>query len=374
MKTYLHIAIFLLFSSFAHAQKNFFIYLQTDNKQPFFVKMRDKVMSSSSSGYLVIPKLTIGDYQLTVGFPKDQWPQQAFNINIADKDLGYLLKNFEENGWGLYNMQTMEISMNGKAAVKQKPKDENDDAFAATLSGAANAEIIVKKTPVAPVVIEESPKVEPAKQPIKKAQSKIDKIETFNDVDGKSITYAIFYDNTIDTVRVFIPIGKAPAKPIDKTAEPVKQAVVKKEEKFLDIELPNPNSKPAEPVVVELKSDIVPIAKEEPKKASDKPTVNFNSDCRAFATEDDFFKARKKMVAEDNDEAMVDAARKIFKTKCFSVEQIKNLSLLFLNDNSKYNFFDAAYPHASDSQNFLSLQAELKDEYYIKRFKAMVRN
>ena len=79
------------------------------------------------------------------------------------------------------------------------------------------------------------------------------------------------------------------------------------------------------------------------------------------------------MAAETNDDGMVDEAKKYFKTKCFAVSQIKNLSALFLNDNGKYKFFDAAYAHVSDPDNFSSLVAELKDEYYINRFKAMLR-
>ena len=71
---------------------------------------------------------------------------------------------------------------------------------------------------------------------------------------------------------------------------------------------------------------------------------------------------------------MLDAAKKTFKNTCFSVEQVKNLSALFLNDAGKYIFFDAAYPHVYDSQNFGILQNILTDQYYISRFKAMIRN
>ena len=53
--------------------------------------------------------------------------------------------------------------------------------------------------------------------------------------------------------------------------------------------------------------------------------------------------------------------------------QIKNLSTLFLNDSGKYRFFDLAYGYVSDAEKFSSLQAELKEEYYINRFKAMLR-
>ena len=42
-------------------------------------------------------------------------------------------------------------------------------------------------------------------------------------------------------------------------------------------------------------------------------------------------------------------------------------------DDGKYKFFDAAYNYVSDRDNFPSLEAELKDQYYINRFKAMLR-
>ncbi|MEI9808005.1 MAG: hypothetical protein WDO16_09115 [Bacteroidota bacterium] len=52
--------------------------------------------------------------------------------------------------------------------------------------------------------------------------------------------------------------------------------------------------------------------------------------------------------------------------------KLKTLGILFINDNGKYKFFDVAYQYVSDTDNFPSLAAELKDEYYINRFKAML--
>jgi hypothetical protein len=80
------------------------------------------------------------------------------------------------------------------------------------------------------------------------------------------------------------------------------------------------------------------------------------------------------MAEADNADEMISRAKKIFKTKCFTTEQVKNLSVLFLKDEGKYNFFDTAYPFASDSQNYVSLQSQLTDTYYIDRFKVMIRH
>lgn len=417
MKKFLQLALVLFISFAANAQQNYFVYVQTDNKQPFFIKLNEKIISSSAAGYLVIPKLTIGNYQLMVGFPKDQWAHQIFNIAIGTNDAGYLLKNFGEKGWGLYNIQTMEISMNGApASSNTKTTSETDDVFAATLSGAANTNLSLPKENIpAPLKETPAPKIETSPTPIKTpTKSIIKKLKTIKDDNGKTVVYTDKHDNNIDTISIFIP---AENKTIDKSnedIETVKTAPIK-DKKFLDIEMANPNAnteekkeaiQKEEPVSTHFvehkakKEELVSasivepeIKKEEPVSApivepitkkeesvvepiviTEKSKLTFNSDCKANATEDDFLKARRKMVAEDNDEDMVDAVKKMFKLKCFTVEQIKNLSALLLNDAGKYKLFDAAYPFTSDTQNFANLQILLKDEYFITRFKAMIRN
>jgi len=367
-----------------------FAYVQTDNKQPFYLKMNDKVLSSSASGYVVIPKLSSGNYSLTFGFPKDQFPQQTINLNIASADAGFLLKDFGAKGWGLFNLETMQVAMNNSAGNSALiPTTSNQDVFSNTLAGAANTDLSVAKKP-APVVVEElKPVVVKEEAKVAKAftEKAIKKINTSSDVDGKSYTYIDRTGLQNDTINVFIAANK-----IATPAETVKEIAVVKEDKpevkeakpesketkptkFLDIDMAktaaNSTEPQTSPKLLQYKKSS--IAKPE-EVIKDKPVVSFNSDCKAMANENDFLKIRKKMAAAVSDDAMVDAAKKIFKSTCYSVEQIKNLSALFLNDASKYNFFDAAYPHIYDSQNFGALQAQLSDQYYISRFKAMIRN
>jgi len=71
---------------------------------------------------------------------------------------------------------------------------------------------------------------------------------------------------------------------------------------------------------------------------------------------------------------MIAEARKGFKQKCYTVQQIRNLGTLFLSDKGKYAFYDEAFGHTSEPANFASLESDLKDPYYIKRFKAMLGN
>ena len=391
MKTFLQLSLLLLLSTALNAQQYYFAYVQTDNKQPFYVKINDKLLSSSASGYVVIPKLTSGNYTVTFGFPKEQFPQQTINLNIASADAGFLLKDFGAKGWGLFNLETMQVAMNnGVGNNTSVPAVSNDDVFSNTLSGAANTDLSVPKKPVTVVVPETKPVVVKAEEKVAKpiATNPIKRINSSTDVDGRSYTYVDGTDSKNDTINVFIAANK-----VASSIEVPKEVVIVKEEKpivkedkpvvkednptkFLDIEMDKPATNNAVAVIapkpIQTNNTITTTKPDTEKK--DKPIVSFNSDCKAMADDNAFLKLRKKMAASSSDDAMVDAAKKTFKNTCFSVEQVKNLSALFLNDTGKYNFFDAAYPHVYDSQNFGTLQNILTDQYYISRFKAMVRN
>ncbi len=78
---------FVVLSSFS--QQNHFIYLQTENRQPFYVKLDKKILSSSASGYIIIPKLQEGNYIMAIGFPKNEWPEQTVTCTVNKKDSGY---------------------------------------------------------------------------------------------------------------------------------------------------------------------------------------------------------------------------------------------------------------------------------------------
>ncbi len=112
-KRFVVLTFILACAGCAVAQQTHFIYLQTEDGQPFYAKINNKVVSSSPAGYLILPKLTDGDYKLNVGFPKKEFPEENFQILIDKKNQGFLLKNFGEKGWGLFNMQVI-CSGNGR--------------------------------------------------------------------------------------------------------------------------------------------------------------------------------------------------------------------------------------------------------------------
>jgi len=451
MNKLLLVFLFAAFSFNAASQKVYFIYLQSESQQPFFLKMNDKVYSSSAAGYLILSKLYDTTYNFKIGFPQDKWPEQEFSVTVGRKDHGYLLKDFGEKGWGLFDLQTLSVKMSSSSALKseEKPKAENKDvsAFTEMLSKASDdpslkEKPVVQKPEEKPVIKTET-KTEPAAEIIKKEEYKFenkDTVVTKPVEEPKVITKEPEIVKTVDTVIVkevkqepkeqpvvIIPEKKEETevkneelkkvkevpKTVSEATEDVylKSVVTKRSESsttegfglvFIDnyeagtndtIRLLIPNPKPIagflkneskeEKKFLEITTDPQPVQtkiseQEKPKtevKSVEKPgeVPALPANCQAVADETDFFKLRKAMASAEGDDEMIAEAKRYFKLKCFTTDRIKNLSTLFLNDEGKYNFFDAAYKYVINKTEFGMLQNELKDEYYVNRFKAMIR-
>jgi hypothetical protein len=422
MKRTLLICFFALLASWLSAQKIYFIYLQSETGEPFFVRLNDKLYSSESPGYLILPRLKDSTYKFKLGFPSKDIDLD-FTASINKKDHGYLIKNLGDKGWGLFDLQSLNLQMSASNVKKETGFDNNSNtntqvnAFTALLAKATDdpslrqnavfAKEIEKKPAVVQTIEKEEKKpvvtdavIKEEKKPDQVMQmaakpdenktdvvningqkedsqkSSINQNEVYKRSDviklsesGSADGYESVYidqnsDGTKDTIRVFIPA--------DKTAMAVKEE-------------PGIDSAAAKNLNTSDTGQVIDKAKEEPKKEETKKwwqiSIGKNKTeageikkCQTVANNDDFLKLRRKMAARTNDDGMLDEAKKYFKSKCFATEQIKNLSTMFLSNAGKYNFFSAAYNYTTDVENFSSLQSELKDEYYIKRFKEMLHN
>ncbi|HWI91748.1 MAG TPA: DUF4476 domain-containing protein [Flavisolibacter sp.] len=178
-------------------------------------------------------------------------------------------------------------------------------------------------------------------------RSRIRKHSESSTSEGFGLVYYDNYAGGSDTIRLIIPNPPIIFKQQDQDSSSVQKD-------FIHVD--------------ELKKDTV---QQIPIVVAVKNNSPVKSECKSVASNNDFFKLRKNMASENTDEGMVSEAKKFFKSKCFTIEQIKNLSALFLTSAGKYQFFDAAYLHVSDQENFSSLQSEIKDDYYLKRFRAL---
>ncbi len=475
-KLNLFILLSLAFLS-ASSQKIYFTYIQTESNQPFFVKIDQKVSWSSPSGYIILSRLRDSIYSFSIGFPQNKWPEQSFTMAVEKKDHGFLLKNFNDKGWGLYDFQSTQVQMASnntestnavvnnnvtpfteilanaagdpslkdktarpiKEEVKTEPVPEPVKEMVLTEPTVAkidtlvvteeatvkkpkkkkqkDEEVIVNKTETTNAEIKPEIKSEPQSPSTAKYQaSEVTKLAENTSTEGVGMIYVDNNQNgSKDTIRLVIPnptpvvspVKEEPkvekkfleinnevkmsdpktedskvvdTKPI-KNRETVPDEIKSKKSKRKDKEseekmtpektaVNQPNVVINEPVVVKE----VPVQNNEtqPVKTADQP-ASFKNSCPDLATEDEFVKLRKRMAGEKEDKMTIEA-KKLFKIRCFSTNQVRVLGRLFETDEERYNFFDAAYRHVYNPEAFALLQSEFQDSYYSGRFKAMLRN
>lgn len=136
MRNLLLLVFFAASAVCASAQKVYFIYLQSDNNSSFYVKMGDKIYSSSTSGCLILPNLVDSTYNFSIGSSSSS--EYRFTVSLNEKDRGFLIKEFQ-SGLALFDLQNLSIINAQKdESAKNISYQKRDDPFASLLSRAAN--------------------------------------------------------------------------------------------------------------------------------------------------------------------------------------------------------------------------------------------
>jgi hypothetical protein len=425
MKKSVFLLLFFFVGLIAQAQKVYFIYIQSDTGTPFFLKMDQKVHSSSASGYIILSGLKDSVYNFSIGFPGKQ-QENKFSVTINKEDRGFLLRTVE-NQPALFDLQSL-VLYKATAGIKEPEYNIPElmaqaDGFTKLLSLATDDPSILVSGPSQPktqmlasseamvdtnktVVVIEKPAVDSLhlSETLTKAERKPEDTTsvTLTEKPAPVINTDVVVnkqadlprDTVVNTTSLNTEPPTQEVKPVIETVTQAEQAyqrsiVTRRSESsttegfglvFLDntgdrtdtirLLIPNPKMVARILPVKQEEARVIEDKVEQKAEAAEKPALA--NTCKEIATDKDFLKLRKIMAAEETDEAMVKAAVKYFSKKCFSTEQIKNLSALFLTPAGKYDFFTAAYAFTSDKDVFSSLQSELRDEYYTGLFKDLV--
>lgn len=407
----------LMFKVDVQAQQLRFIYLQSEDKSPFFVKVDGKYLSSSENGYIIIPRLKDSTYNLLIGTTGDKLANQEVSISTKFANAGYLIQKNDAKNFTLVNLNTMQpvkqvVQHDSGYTVKTI---KNDDEFAKVLAQVVgDPSILEVEVENASPVIKNVDQVDSAVTTInysqkdiksaiendditnkkneefdtlkvatnKEADNKISRIKYDSLPDGYMMKYVDAASN--DTIDILLP-GKnsiVSNSTENKTLETVKEVSPyvnpNPDTRFLDMKLQNPNA--AYDSVATQNNDFVIVDK---KTDTNQPLGNQddfdkklknNSGCKSIATQKGFLKLRSQMSSAKNEPEMTKVAISTFASTCFTTEQIKNLSVLYLIEEERYKFFVAAYPYVTDLDNFVALQDQLTDSYFKERFKAMVKH
>ena len=496
---YFLILIFIVATS-AKGQPLHYIYIQTEDKQPFYVRANEKIYSSSESGSLTIPKLIEGDFIFTIGFPKNSWPAQKYKITIGQKDLGLILKKSTDNLWSLFNLQSLQlipsldatgnpITNNTKndfssllAQVSNMPLDlqvknqadtsrkrtelihvDSNDSIAAFLINNktssslvldsinkkdtintvfnSNVEVVKKKDtikfttenmqanaisppviPINPPVIITDSSITPIQNPINstradtailsaKKQSITDTIKNEGYLtDSLKRSLSFIEDIVIQQPKLNADSFVSSSKPtLRNDSSSRKDSILISTITTISYDTIVENKHPSAEDTTTLDSEIVSavsiaqidsmVIKDTVAISSDvnrkhsmgelKSTVNARDtqkgdssvnlqdlaknkqNCPFLASDSDFIQLRRDMTNEDGESRMVSSALAFFRKKCFTTAQIKNLAVLFLQDDSRLLFLEMAYSHTSDVEHFASLESLLIENKNINSFKSL---
>lgn len=145
----------------ALAQQSLFVYLQSENWQPFYVQIGDKVFSSSGIGHIVLSNLTDNTCSFEIGFSNHTIQPQRFSIPLHNRDHGYQLIKNGSKGYALQDWQTDEIIKpvkdTGNTTILYGER-KNDDPFANLMAAVVNdssvlyTSIVKKENTTAPTV------------------------------------------------------------------------------------------------------------------------------------------------------------------------------------------------------------------------------
>src|SRR5258708_24665063 len=153
--------LLILMAGRNYAQQEYFVLIQADNNQPFYARMEGKLFSSSAQGHLILSQLKEGSYGITIGFPKQLFPEQQFSVSIHKKDLEFQLKDLGGKGWGLFNPRTLELKMPDE---KKEVEPQNhlggvkkDDAFSRLMAGVVSDTAVMYNTYAMEATVKEKP-------------------------------------------------------------------------------------------------------------------------------------------------------------------------------------------------------------------------
>jgi len=132
-KFFISFLLFVALSVKVGAQQTFFIYIESEAREPFYVLIDGKInYSSSIHGFLTLPQMTNGVYDAEIGFVKGKYPEQHFLLAIKNQDLGYTLRKLKDNSFDLLNLQSFTTIAPITASTKMQPNANAEETPATT--------------------------------------------------------------------------------------------------------------------------------------------------------------------------------------------------------------------------------------------------
>lgn len=140
-------------------EQQYFVYIQSERSQPFYVRYDGKLIPSSDRGYVILSKMPAGTASLRIGFAKSDAPERQYLVRVTGPtDQGYLLKQDGDRGYALFNLQTFAVIRPGEERKKEAVATAETPAAETPAAQVAPAQ----ETATAPAVAANVPETTPA--------------------------------------------------------------------------------------------------------------------------------------------------------------------------------------------------------------------
>ncbi|MFM2232258.1 MAG: hypothetical protein RJB31_959 [Bacteroidota bacterium] len=376
-----------------------YIFIEADGQQPFYLKQGNTTLSSSATGFLIIPKITASEMEFSIGFPKNIYPEVSFYISGTDRDRGFQLKMMEGQGWSLFDRTSLEVIKGGVPKASpielQLPKKE-EGSFAKLLATATDDQSLLETMPKKDSIEKASPgksikKAEltavATKPGLKDSLGKKDKvISVLKDSLGKkdkvilpemslsaqmedsNVKRLVYVEKTVrggsDTINVEIEKKKTVAA-TEPLTTPKDSTLIPSSPKTIDSPAGSSDS------IAQLNKPIagtdsskanIQVSKASPIIVCDRPIADYK-DIRGL---------QKKLLGISSEDEQRNYAVKAFSQKCYNSKQALEIGWFFLEETSRLQLFKALKPLIADKASFGNLEASFLKEENIIAFRALV--
>jgi hypothetical protein len=166
------VVLLFLLSGRALSQ-DYFVFIGSDHRQPFYVRIDSQVYPSSTEGHLVLAPLKDSAYILTIGFPGQTYPEKRYGFSIRGKDQEFDLRRQDDGSWRLYDDLTknwVTALDKEKGPVAAMVGVKKDDAFSRMMAGVVQDTAVLYNTYAMEEALNDSPVVK--KGPTESAEIK----------------------------------------------------------------------------------------------------------------------------------------------------------------------------------------------------------
>ncbi len=359
--------LFLLFAImlFNAVKAQHYIFIEAEGQQPFYLKKGTSMVSSSSMGFLIVPKITSSEMEFTIGFPKNAYPEISFYINGTDRDRGFQLRNFEVQGWCLFDRSSLEM-IKGDAGANDATQlhidKKNQGSFGAFLSAATDDKSLLTPLPTNGNVQKPSTAKSRTNSTISTAKTTPKETLPLKDaVKAPMITASTEIDNEFIKQIVFIEKSSA-----DKADTVLVQIDKVKSNSIPKAAMPKPDSS-----FSIVKSPDAGIQKPD---VSTSPAIRTNPIVvcdRPFGDYKDIRSLQRKLLGMTGEEEQLAYAVKVFGQKCFNTKQALEIGWFFVDEKSRLKLFTLLKPLIADPVSFRDLESSFFKEENISAFRAL---